>query len=716
MAVLQKIRNKGVLLVTCIAVALFLFVIGDALRGGEVLVAQSKQQVGEVNGKEVSIQEYQKMIEELQTYYEVMTQKSSFTEDELNRIKDEAWQTFVQNTLIKTECDKLGLAVTDEEIAEIIQTGASQMLQTPFFMNEQTGTYDFSVLQGFLSEYKKMKDTGNQVPDIYEKIYNYYIFVQKAIRNQLLMSKYQTLTANSFLSNPIEAKSSFEGRNNESEIVLASVPFSSVPEKEIIVTDEEIKEKYNENKEKYRMYFDTRDVKYISVKVTPSNEDKDAAEKDINNIYQNLNSANEVTSLTNVVRTNLSLIPYNNIFKSKEAFPLMISSMLDSVSVGETFKPKYDAMTNTYYTFKLVDKKMQADSVLFRQMAVIGNDANDIKVKADSILNALKSGSDFKSIAKKFNQTGDSAWIASAHFQNGTLDADNSLFITSIYETNVGENKKIELSNGNTIILQVLEKKNIVEKYNVASVVKELKFSDETYTKEYNKFSSFVAANTTAETIEENAEKAGYRVLTLNDVANSNHNIANIANTRDAIKWAFDEAEEGSISPLYECGHNDNMLIVILKKVNKSGYRDIEKVRDILTNEIKNEKKAEKILADLSNVKSIEDAKKVSNVKIDTVSHISFAIPTFVSATNSSEPIIGALAAKTDAGKFVGPTKGNNGVYMFKVLSKTKTAEKYDEKTEESTLSNTAMRNATNNIINDLYLKANIKDNRYKFF
>ena len=103
MAVLQKISNKGVLLVTCIAVALFLFVIGDALRGGEVLVAQSKQQVGEVYEKEVSIQDYQKMIEELQTYYEVVTQKSSFSEEELNRIKDEAWQTYVQNTLIKTE-------------------------------------------------------------------------------------------------------------------------------------------------------------------------------------------------------------------------------------------------------------------------------------------------------------------------------------------------------------------------------------------------------------------------------------------------------------------------------------------------------------------------------------------------------------------------------------------------------------------------------------
>ena len=126
--------------------------------------------------------------------------------------------------------------------------------------------------------------------------------------------------------------------------------------------------------------------------------------------------------------------------------------------------------------------------------------------------------------------------------------------------------------------------------------------------------------------------------------------------------------------------------------------------------------KAEKILAELSNVKSIENASKASNVKIDTVSHISFALPTFVSATNASEPIIGALASKTDAGKFVAPKKGNNGVYMFKVLSKSKTAEKFDEVTEENTLSNTAMRNATNNIINDLYIKADIKDNRYKFF
>ncbi|MDE5740198.1 MAG: SurA N-terminal domain-containing protein, partial [Bacteroidaceae bacterium] len=70
MAVLQKIRSKGVLLVSIIALALFLFVAGDLFRGLESVFQSSSQQVGEVNGKTVSIQEYQKMVDDLQTYYE----------------------------------------------------------------------------------------------------------------------------------------------------------------------------------------------------------------------------------------------------------------------------------------------------------------------------------------------------------------------------------------------------------------------------------------------------------------------------------------------------------------------------------------------------------------------------------------------------------------------------------------------------------------------
>ena len=201
MAALQKIRSKGVLLVTIIAVALFLFVAGDLFRGLESLFQKSSQQVGEVDGKSISIQEYQKLVDDMQTYYEIAQQKSSFSEDELNRIKDEAWQTYVQQQLIQKQCEELGLAVSDAEISDVVKTGYSQMLQVPVFMNQQTGRYDYATVNTFLNEYKKLKDAGTQIPEAYEKIYKYYLFAQRQIRDQLLTQKYQvTLWRLSWLS------------------------------------------------------------------------------------------------------------------------------------------------------------------------------------------------------------------------------------------------------------------------------------------------------------------------------------------------------------------------------------------------------------------------------------------------------------------------------------------------------------------------------------
>lgn len=716
MAALQKIRSKGVLLVSIIALALFLFVAGDLFRGLESLFQSSSQQVGEVNGKAVSIQEYQKMVDDLQTYYEIVQQKSSFNEDELNRIKDEAWQTFVQSELIKNQCDELGIAVTDDEISDIVKSGMSQMLQVPVFMNQQTGRYDYATVNAFLAEYKKLKDSGTQIPETYEKIYKYYLFAQRQIRDQLLTQKYQVLLSQVFLSNPEEAKLSFAGRTEESDLLLAALPAASVSDDAVNVTDEELKNKYNEDKEQYRQYIETRDVKVIDVQVTASNADKKAAEAEMAEAASKLASATNNTTAGNVVRQATSLLAYSDVFKTKDAFPAMISSNLDSAAVGSVKAPAYDAMTNTYYTYKVLGKKTEADSVLFRQVGVIGKDEADIAKKADSIMTALNSGANFKDLAKKYNQTGDSTWLNTAQFQTSQVDGDNALFINTLYGMNTGEVKKLKMENGTTVILQVMKTANPVTKYNVAAVVKELKFSDDTYSKEYNKFSSFVAENKTLEQIEANAAKSGYTVRPINDVTCSAHGIANIRATREALKWVFDEAKVGDVSQLYECGSNDHLMIVALTGINEEGYRSEAKLKDMLTEEIKLEKKVAKLYESAKNVKSIAEAKKLKDVVVDTIKHVSFASPTYIASTGASEPMIGAVAAKTAKGAFAGPVKGNNGVYMFQVINKTKTAEKFDAKSEETAAAMNDFRAVSNTIINTLYLKANVKDKRYKFF
>ena len=442
----------------------------------------------------------------------------------------------------------LGIQVTDEEVAQVIQTGQSQLLQVPIFANPETGVYDFATVQKFLADYKTMKDAGQQLPDVYEKAYKFYLFAQRSIRDQLFSQKYQVLMMGALTSNSVSAKQEFADKSNVSDLLVASFPFSSVDDKDFNVTDAEIKAKYEEHKELYKQLVETRDIKYISVTVLPSDADKKASQESIEAAQKQLAAAETNELAGNVVRQNVSLLPYSNVLKSKDAFPAMIADKLDSVAVGETTAAEFDLATNCYYTFRVLDKAVQADSVLFRQIGIAAETPEKVAEKADSIVNALNAGAKFTDIAKIYGQTGDSSWVSTASFEKSTVDADNALFISSIYSTGVGATKQVKLSNGNIIVLQVLDEKNPISKYNVATILKESRFSDDTYNAEYNKLSSFLAANKTLDQMEKNAAKSGYQVLTANDVISSNHIIANISGTHDALKWVFDEADINGVS------------------------------------------------------------------------------------------------------------------------------------------------------------------------
>ena len=141
-------------------------------------------------------------------------------------------------------------------------------------------------------------------------------------------------------------------------------------------------------------------MKIIDVPVVASDADKKAAEADIADATSKLTAAASNTAAGNVVRQASSLLPFSDVYKTKEAFPSMISAALDSTAVGSVKSAAFDPMTNTYYTYKVLGKTTQPDSVLFRQIGVIGKDEVDIAKKADSIMTALNGGAKFKDIAK----------------------------------------------------------------------------------------------------------------------------------------------------------------------------------------------------------------------------------------------------------------------------------------------------------------------------
>lgn len=731
MAALQKIRSKGALLVGILGLALFAFIAEEFFRSIETTSAMERSQVGEVYGNKLSIQDFQQEVEAqseiVKLQMQMQGQSGNLSDEQNEQIREQVWQQFVQKEIIRHECEKLGLYVTDGEVQEALRQGTAQSLQLmgAIFGNPQTGQFDLTQLQTFLKDYNKtiaqaqQAQMGEQVEQI-QLIKRIWDNTEKQLRDELLANKFNMLFAMGFISNPVAAKTNFDERSVLYTAEVAALPYSSIADKDVQVSDDELKKAYEEYKEQFYQPLPTRDLKIIDVNVVASAADRAELTKTVEGFEAQLRNGDDVAE---VVRASNSNILYTSLPLSKQAFRSVpdISANLDSMAVGSVKATYYNAQDNTINTLKLINKTEAPDSILYRQIAATAATPDARKAQADSILNALNGGASFADLAKRYGQRSDSVWLTSAQYEGFGMNEENALYLRSLSQVAAGSSSVIASEQG-AVVVQVLDRKKMVTKYQVAVVKRTLDFSKKTYEDELSRINRFLAQNQTVDAVEKNAAKAGYMIYDLPGYTPMQNIIPmriGGAQAKDCARWIFEEAEENQISKLYECGRaNDHLLVVLVKATNDKKYLswDNPRVKEFLTIVVKQQKKAEKALALAKNVKSIADMQKLKGAVHATLTDISFAAYPSVAGVNVSEPVLAATLAKTAVGKSSAVVKGAGALYVVKTTAKKNTPEKFDQAAEMQQVASIIGQRSYQSVFEYLMNhESGIKDHRYQF-
>ncbi len=703
MATLQKLRDHGKLVAIVVGLALVLFIVGDMIQSGQAVWGQKKFYIAEVNGEPIHYQDYDKALNEAIDYYKTMTGQNAVDEQTMISLRTQVWDQLILQKILEQVQKTTGLTVSPEELTDMVLGKNPDPLVQQIFRNPQSGFYDPNFARQVLMNLDKDP-----------QLKQFWLYVEKNLKLKRLADKYANLVAKAVMATKFDAKNNYFERSKLYDLAIGSYPYTKVSDSLIKVSEAELKDYYEKNKNRFYQSEETRRILYIIFPIQPSAQDSALRLKQIEDLKPEFEKTGNPIEFVNINSDH----QYVDKYYTKSELPKPIDSLFFTADTGTVYGPFVD--NGSYTLARLLDRQVRPDTVTFRHILISPQDQriqtlDRAKEVADSLLTAIKNGANFDALVREYSA--DQGSVANGgRYENVTEGQMVPEINEFIFTGKKGDIKVIETRYG-VHIVEILDQKSFEPKVKVAFLRIDILPTQETYDKIYREAALFRSSCKNAGDFEKIAQEKGYLPRVASNLTKGTYAIPGLPSPRNIVHWAFN-AKPGEISNVFDLG--DMYVVAKLVKVIPAGYVPFEEVKDYIKDQVLREKKGKYVLELIKKqnipTNDVNAFAKAAGTEVINAQNVSFNA--FAIYGVGYEPVIfGALDLLKENQAF-GPLVGKNGVYVVQPTSMTIPPEPTDDQLipVEANLTSGYRMRVSAEMMDKMKRDFEIKDFRTRFF
>ncbi len=709
MAVIGKIRQRAGLAIVVVGFSLVAFILGDLLTSNRSFLGVETN-VAVIGGRKVKIQDFEARVQELENIYKLNNDATTIDQSALQQLRDQAWGQLLNEELLVRQLNKAGIVVSEEELFDMVQGRHIHPQIKEAFSDPSTGQFSKANIIQFLKTMDQ-DQTGRTRAQ--------WLAFEEGIRDERAIQKYNDMIKFGLYATNSEARTMYVHNNRKAVVEYVSIPYSEVPDSAATPTDEQLLAYYNKHKDAYDQDA-SRHVEYVIFDVAPSGEDRQAAFEYIADLVEPFMNTDEDS---NFVAVNADTKPDYGYVKQGMLAP-RLDSVMFTAAPGTVVGPYEE---NGYVKVaKLTDRRLMPDSIKVSHALVAyqgaerapqgaTRTAEEAKAVADSLLELCREDAEkYLDIARNASddavaaqQDGDLGWIN----MGSPMD---QRFKAGAFQLGVNEVGVVE-SNFGFHLIKVFESGELTENVQVMTIDRLIEPGSKTFQAVFAKANEFAGRYNTAGLFDSAVVKQGLNKRVLESLSETDRSVPGLENSRELVRWAF-EADEGDVSKAFE--FEEKFVVAKLVEIREEGIAPLEQVKEEVTAEVIKDLKGDRLIEQFS--KAMEGGADLLAIATKVgknpaaAENVSFTSP-YV-ANLGMEPAFVAHAMTLKENELSAPFKGEMGVYVIKVTTLNEPAEKTEFAEDRRTKLNVYHSRSTYEVFNALQEKAEVVDNRGKFY